>query len=110
MRDFGCFTHGTLPPLINVQRDYNEDEDSLVSTPRNTTPASSTLDKLTLMKTMPAFTQKLKYWKLRMCIAVTISIIAMLEGTFPSVLKGAGIIRGVSLSITGLIVPPLLYY
>ena len=36
MREFECFTHGTLPPLINVQRDYNEDEDSLVNTPRNT--------------------------------------------------------------------------
>ena len=43
-----------------------------------------------------------------MYITFTISIFAILEGTFPSVLKGAGIIRGVSLSITGLIVPPLL--
>lgn len=54
-------------------------------------------------------TRKLKYWKLRMCIAVFICVVGTIEGSFPSVLKAAGILRGVSLSITGLIVPPLLY-
>ena len=113
MRDFGCLTHASLPsctmrappPLINFD---DVDDDSLINTPRSAPPASTTLEKSSL-KTTPAFTRKLKYWKLRMCIAVTISTVAILEGTFPSVLKGAGIIRGVSLSITGLIVPPLLY-
>jgi hypothetical protein len=112
MRDFGCgLTNGTMPPLIHIRHDNNiyDDDDSLLPTsPRIPPPCTTTLEK-SKVKTMPPFTRKLKYWKLRMCIAVTISIIAILEGTFPSVLKGAGIIRGVSLSITGLIVPPLLY-
>jgi hypothetical protein len=112
MRDFGCgLTHGTMPPLIHFPHDNNnyDDDDSLLLTSPRITPVVSTTLEESKVKTMPPFTRKLKYWKLRMCIAVTISIIAILEGTFPSVLKGAGIIRGVSLSITGLIVPPLLY-
>ncbi|KAL7538518.1 hypothetical protein ACHAXR_010949 [Thalassiosira sp. AJA248-18] len=53
--------------------------------------------------------RKLKYWKLRMFLAFIICIIGTIEGSFPSVLKAAEVIRGVGLSIAGLIFPPLLY-
>jgi len=53
--------------------------------------------------------RKLKYWKLRMFLAATICIIGTLEGSFPSILKAAEVIRGIGLSIAGLIFPPLLY-
>jgi hypothetical protein len=78
---------------------FQNDDDSWIS--HRTTPA---LENAKVKKT-----RKLKYWKLRMCIAVFICVVGTIEGSFPSVLKVAGILRGVSLSITGLIVPPLLY-
>mmetsp|Transcript_13285 Transcript_13285/g.30528 ORF Transcript_13285/g.30528 Transcript_13285/m.30528 type:complete len:927 (-) Transcript_13285:103-2883(-) len=53
--------------------------------------------------------RKLKYWKLRMFLAATICIIGTIEGSFPHALKVAEIIRGIGLSIAGLIFPPLLY-
>jgi len=53
--------------------------------------------------------RKLKYWKLRMFLAFIICVIGTIEGSFPSVLKAAEVIRGVGLSIAGLIFPPLLY-
>ncbi|KAL7443643.1 hypothetical protein ACHAXH_009502 [Discostella pseudostelligera] len=53
--------------------------------------------------------RKVKYWKLRMLLAFIICVIGTLEGSFPSVLKASEVIRGVCLSVTGLIVPPLLY-
>jgi hypothetical protein len=53
--------------------------------------------------------RKLKYWKLRMLLAFAICFIGTIEGSFPSVLKASEVIRGVCLSVTGLIVPPLLY-
>ncbi|KAL3778863.1 hypothetical protein ACHAW5_009342 [Stephanodiscus triporus] len=83
------------PSLLTSQYDDN----SLV-----TSPITSDLEN-----TKVKATRKLKYWKLRMCIAVFICVFGTIEGSFPSVLKATGILRGVSLSITGLIVPPLLY-
>lgn len=53
--------------------------------------------------------RKLKYWKLRMFLAFIICVIGTIEGSFPSVLKAAEVLRGVGLSIAGLIFPPLLY-
>jgi len=53
--------------------------------------------------------RKLKYWKLRMFLAFLICLIGTLEGSFPVVLTAAEVIRGVGLSIAGLIFPPLLY-
>ena len=53
--------------------------------------------------------RRLKYWKLRMILAGTIIVIGTIEGSFPQVLKVAEVIRGVGLSIAGLIFPPLLY-
>ena len=50
-----------------------------------------------------------KYWKLRMFLAFIICVIGTLEGSFPVVVKAAEVIRGVGLSIAGLIFPPLLY-
>lgn len=53
--------------------------------------------------------RKLKYWKLRMFLAFLICLIGTLEGSFPQIVKMAEVIRGVGLSIAGLISPPLLY-
>jgi len=53
--------------------------------------------------------RRVKYWKLRMFLAGTIIVIGTIEGSFPQVLKVAEVIRGVGLSIAGLIFPPLLY-
>ena len=53
--------------------------------------------------------RKLKYWKLRMFLAFLICLIGTLEGSFPQIVKIAEVIRGVGLSIAGLISPPLLY-
>lgn len=53
--------------------------------------------------------RRVKYWKLRMILAGTIIVIGTIEGSFPQVLKVAEVIRGVGLSIAGLIFPPLLY-
>ena len=53
--------------------------------------------------------RRVKYWKLRMLLAGTIIFIGTIEGSFPQVLKVAEVIRGVGLSIAGLIFPPLLY-
>merc|ERR1740139_339608 len=47
--------------------------------------------------------RKLKYWKLRMFLAFIICVIGTIEGSFPSVIKAAEVIRGVGLSIAGLI-------
>ena len=44
-----------------------------------------------------------------MFLAGIICVIGTLEGSFPSLLKAAEVIRGVGLSIAGLIFPPLLY-
>lgn len=53
--------------------------------------------------------RKLKYWKLRMFLAFLICFIGTLEGSFPQLVVAAEVIRGVGLSIAGLIFPPLLY-
>ncbi|KAL7481797.1 hypothetical protein ACHAW6_007472 [Cyclotella cf. meneghiniana] len=53
--------------------------------------------------------RKLKYWKLRMFLAFLICFIGTLEGSYPQLLKAAEVIRGVGLSMAGLISPPLLY-
>jgi len=53
--------------------------------------------------------RRVKYWKLRMFLAGTIIVIGTIEGSVPQVLKVAEVIRGVGLSIAGLIFPPLLY-
>lgn len=53
--------------------------------------------------------RKLKYWKLRMFLAFIICVIGTIEGSSPSAVKVAEVIRGVGLSIAGLIFPPLLY-
>lgn len=53
--------------------------------------------------------RRVKYWKVRMFLAGTIIVIGTIEGSFPQVLKVAEVIRGVGLSILGLIFPPLLY-
>ncbi|KAL9189141.1 hypothetical protein ACHAXT_011631 [Thalassiosira profunda] len=53
--------------------------------------------------------RKLKYWKLRMFLAFIICFVGTIEGSFPGALKAAEVIRGVGLSIAGLIFPPLLY-
>jgi hypothetical protein len=60
-------------------------------------------------RTKVAAKRKVKYWKLRMLLAFIICVIGTIEGSFPSVLKASEVIRGVCLSVTGLIVPPLLY-
>jgi hypothetical protein len=53
--------------------------------------------------------RKLKYWKLRMFLAFLICFIGTLEGSFPQIVRAAEVIRGVGLSMAGLISPPLLY-
>ena len=53
--------------------------------------------------------RKLKYWKLRMFLAFLICFIGTLEGSFPQITRAAEVIRGVGLSMAGLISPPLLY-
>jgi hypothetical protein len=53
--------------------------------------------------------RKLKYWKLRMFLAFLICFIGILEGSFPQIVRAAEVIRGVGLSMAGLISPPLLY-
>ena len=44
-----------------------------------------------------------------MFLAAIICFLGILEGSFPWALKAAEVIRGVGLSIAGLIFPPLLY-
>ena len=70
--------------------------------------ASSSLDRTKSARSSPRM-RRLKYWKLRMFLAGTIIVIGTIEGSFPQVLKVAEVIRGVGLSIAGLIFPPLLY-
>jgi hypothetical protein len=53
--------------------------------------------------------RRVKYWKLRMLLAGSILVIGTIEGSIPQVLTVAQVIRGVGLSIVGLIFPPLLY-
>jgi len=77
----------------------NNDNDSLMNTPNTSGPENTKLKAK----------RKLKYWKLRMFLAFIICVIGTIEGSFPSVLKAAEVIRGVGLSIAGLIFPPLLY-
>jgi hypothetical protein len=96
--DAGKYAVPTCSPPAPSLITLNYDDDSVV-----------TSQIISAENTKVRTTRKLKYWKLRMCIAVFICVVGTIEGSFPSVLKAAGILRGVSLSITGLIVPPLLY-
>lgn len=75
---------------------------SPISSPTSSSPPPRESSKLKAKR-------KLKYWKLRMLLAFIICIVGTLEGSFPAVLKAAEVIRGVGLSIAGLIFPPLLY-
>ena len=75
------------------------DNVSLMSSPTSSGPETSKVKAK----------RNLKYWKLRMFLALVICIVGTIEGSFPTVLKAAEVIRGVGLSIAGLIFPPLLY-
>ncbi|KAL7548789.1 hypothetical protein ACHAWF_012823, partial [Thalassiosira exigua] len=78
-------------------------------------PGMSQRDKASVVKQIdPTYTKmkskrKLKYWKVRTILAIAICVIGTLEGVFPMIVAAAGVLRGVGLSIVGLIVPPLLF-
>lgn len=105
MRELSCSTAGVgdyiapncsgEPSPISLQNE-NDSTDLAVATPRRENA------KLKAKR-------KLKYWKLRMFLAFIICVIGTIEGSSPTVLKLAEVLRGVGLSICGLIFPPLLY-
>lgn len=87
----------------STAKDPNKNDDSAATFGRE--PLTIENDSIYPLKPR----RKLKYWKLRMFLAFLICLIGTLEGSFPVVLTAAEVIRGVGLSIAGLIFPPLLY-
>ncbi|KAL3765584.1 hypothetical protein ACHAWO_003876 [Cyclotella atomus] len=75
----------------------------------NTRPNPPTKDTSAAEERKVRAKRKLKYWKLRMFLAFLICFIGTLEGSFPQIVRAAEVIRGVGLSMAGLISPPLLY-
>ena len=101
LRDMSCSPGGYTAPSCGPEPSPLSNQDDTAAQP-TTKPNPENSKKLKAKR-------KLKYWKLRMFLAATICIIGTLEGSFPSILKAAEVIRGIGLSIAGLIFPPLLY-
>jgi len=98
-----CSVSSPEPSPMTFQND-NESTTNAMSSPNRNDRTRSGPENAKLKAK-----RKLKYWKLRMFLAFIICVIGTIEGSFPSVLKAAEVIRGVGLSIAGLIFPPLLY-
>ena len=90
--------------LSTEEKDCNE-----AVSPLGGGSVSSSVDKSNSRTRINPRMRRVKYWKLRMFLAGTIIVIGTIEGSFPQLLKVAEVIRGVGLSIAGLIFPPLLY-
>ncbi len=123
--DTACESLSQRPLGIDYENDEIKNSVHLSCTGKYTAPACSKVQETsrneikshmaspdtsdTERRNKVAAKRKVKYWKLRMLLAFIICVIGTIEGSFPSVLKASEVIRGVCLSVTGLIVPPLLY-
>jgi hypothetical protein len=98
-----------LAESISIRTESPEDKQRKCDVVSPTQDDSSVTSPSPIETKRVARMRRVKYWKLRMILAGTIIVIGTIEGSFPQVLKVAEVIRGVGLSIAGLIFPPLLY-
>ncbi len=116
IQNAGSKEDASLPPqqqisdtlIVNTQAIEEKEEMKEAVSPMGADESVISASKGTSARISPRM-RRVKYWKLRMFLAGTIIVIGTIEGSFPQVLKVAEVIRGVGLSIAGLIFPPLLY-
>lgn len=108
LRDVQPPSREQISESLSVNTQPSEQKNEVVSPLGGEGSVASSSAEQTKSRASPRM-RRVKYWKLRMFLAGTIIVIGTIEGSFPQVLKVAEVIRGVGLSIAGLIFPPLLY-